>query len=488
MIFALVGMAAFVLIALVVVLMGALFIFGGDRALSGVSVAGIPLGGLSRSEVEMMLSADWPIRLVDGDRTFTVSAAQLGIALDAPATAARAVSYGRSEGGIAGALRAAFGRAAVPPVVHIAPQRFETALRELAPQIDLLPVNAGVQIVDGAVQPRPAQNGRLLDIGATLQALLSDPSTALADGELELQMIVTAPEITDASGMVTAAQALLANPLQIRAYDPINDESLFWTALPQEWSAWLIPAPISTPNGLTLTVDDVPLRAFLSQRAAELGSDRTINLDESVTAVQNAVMSGGTTPWVRIYHRDIQYTVQPGDSIINIAYEYGIPYPYIEQANPGVSALTPGQVIILPSRDVMLPYPVVPNKRIIVSISEQRVRVYENGALKWDWPASTGITSSPTWPGVYQIISHEPNAYAGNWDLWMPNFMGVYRPIPGADFTNGFHGFPTRGGSQLLWTNSLGTRVTYGCILLSDENVRALYEWAEEGVVVEILP
>jgi len=34
--------------------------------------------------------------------------------------------------------------------------------------------------------------------------------------------------------------------------------------------------------------------------------------------------------------------------------------------------------------------------------------------------------------------------------------------------------------------NSLGTKVTFGCILLSNENAEALYNWAEEGVVVEI--
>jgi lipoprotein-anchoring transpeptidase ErfK/SrfK len=28
--------------------------------------------------------------------------------------------------------------------------------------------------------------------------------------------------------------------------------------------------------------------------------------------------------------------------------------------------------------------------------------------------------------------------------------------------------------------------VTYGCILLSNENAEALYNWAQEGVVVEI--
>ena len=65
-----------------------------------------------------------------------------------------------------------------------------------------------------------------------------------------------------------------------------------------------------------------------------------------------------------------------------------------------------------------------------------------DGQLKWEWPASTGIDSSPTAPGVFQIQSHEPNAYAGNWDLWMPSFMGIYRPVPTSEFMNGFHGFP----------------------------------------------
>jgi lipoprotein-anchoring transpeptidase ErfK/SrfK len=191
---------------------------------------------------------------------------------------------------------------------------------------------------------------------------------------------------------------------------------------------------------------------------------------------------------VRVYHHDTQHIVQPGETIISIAWDYGVPYPWIQQANPGVDNLSVGQSITVPSADNFFDYPVVPNKRVVVSISQQRTQVYENGQLKWDWVASTGINSSPTWPGVYQIISHVPNAYAANWNLYMPNFMGVYRPIPGLDFTNGFHGFPTRGGSQLLWTNNLGTRVTYGCILLSSDNAQLLYHWAEEGVVVEILP
>lgn len=82
--------------------------------------------------------------------------------------------------------------------------------------------------------------------------------------------------------------------------------------------------------------------------------------------------------------------------------------------------------------------------------------------------------------------SHDLRAYAANWDLWMPYFMGIYQPVPGNDFMNGFHGFPSRGGSQILWTKNLGAPITYGCILVSTDNAIALYKWAEEGVVVEI--
>jgi lipoprotein-anchoring transpeptidase ErfK/SrfK len=142
--------------------------------------------------------------------------------------------------------------------------------------------------------------------------------------------------------------------------------------------------------------------------------------------------------------------------------------------------------LTIPSPDVLLPLPVVKNKRIVVSLSEQKMWVYETGAVKWEWPVSTGIPSSPTTPGVFQVQTHEPNAYASNWNLWMPNFMGIYRPVPSSDFMNGFHGFPTRNGSILLWTDDLGHPVTYGCILLSSDNAATLYNWAEVGVVVEM--
>lgn len=482
----------FFILAFMVVAIGALFLFGGNTVLPGVRVAGVPLGGVTRSEAEAALAQAWAnngLVLRDQNRVFPIDPATLGIELDSAASATAAFNYGRTQGGIGGSLRAVLGGVDVPSVIRINTAVTEQALRELTAQIEIPPTNAGVQFVNGSIEPRPAADGRALDLSRTLAPLENNAAEALADGEIELVMFPIQPQITDPAPIVAAASALLANPLEIRAYDPVSDDTDYWTLMPDTWVEWL--TAVTDPNqplGLALSLDDSSVRGYLRNKQAELGESRYIDLDESVDALQNAISRSRTTAYVRVYHRDVEHVVQPGETIISIAYDYGIPYPYVQEANGGIESVSVGQTIRLPSHDVMLPLPIVYDKRIVVSISEQRVRVYEDGDLKWDWIASTGIQSSPTWPGIYQIISHEPNAYAANWDLWMPNFMGVYRPIPGSDFTNGFHGFPTRGGSQLLWTNSLGTRVTYGCILLSNENIRTLYEWAEEGVVVEIQP
>lgn len=489
--FALLVPGVMLTLAAVLLALGGLMLLVGGRTLPGVSMLGVDIGGRTEAEAAAALETAWSSRgitLLDstpqGDRLFPIDPVQLGITLDARASAQRAVQYGRGAGGIGGLLKALIGRADVPPEIDINLAVTEQGLRAALEQLEQPPVNAGVQFVNGALRERPAQAGRALNLDATLAPLTRDAAAALADGVLDLEMLPVQPAVTDASGLLSAANALLASPLVINAYDPIRNQTLTWSAPPEQWANWLVAAPQSSALGLSLDAD--ALQTYFEAHHGELGAERYLKMDESLRAAQAAVVSGQTTAQIRVYYRDRQHTVQPGETIISIAYDYGIPYPWLEGANPGVNSLSVGQTITVPSPDNMLPYDVIPGKRIVVSMPEQRVRVYENGALKWDWPTSTGIQDSPTWPGIYQIISHEPNAYAGNWNLWMPHFMGVYQPIPGADFTNGFHGFPTRDGYQLLWTNSLGTRVTYGCILLSNVNAEALYAWAEEGVVVEI--
>jgi len=286
---------------------------------------------------------------------------------------------------------------------------------------------------------------------------------------------------------IDVSRILVMNPLSVRLYDPVTGDFATWELPIANWDSWLSATPdTNAPNGYRFDIEAQGVTDFLmSQQAQHLDSSRFIQIGEALDQIKNAVQNNAQAT-LRVYHNAREHVVGAGETIISIAWDYGIPYLYIQEANNGISSLSVGQTIIIPPADLFIEVAPNPAKRIEVSIPEQRVRVYENGVLLWDWGASTGINSSPTWRGVYQILSHEINAYAGNWNLWMPNFMGVYRPVPNADFTNGFHGFPTRGGGQLLWENSIGTRVTYGCILLSNTNIQLLYDWAEEGVVVEI--
>lgn len=458
-------------------MLGAALIYGGG-VLRGVRVDGVALGGMSQTEAAAHLAAHWtPLTLTDPatGRAWPVRADSLGITLDAAASAEAAYAYGRGVGSLVDGLRGVD----LPPVVSVDAEALRVGLEALRPDLESAPVNAGIQVVGGVLSERPAQPGRRLDLDASVSAFMTHTGGAWA-----LVMDDVPPQVTDAGGLLTQARALLESALRLRVFDPVTGDSVHWDIAPETWAAWLL---AGADGGLSL--DTGLVSGHLDQRAAgTFDATRAIDSTAAAEALSAAVGAGQTQALTRVQHQPRQHTVQPGETIISIAWDYGIPYPYVQQANPGVGALSVGQVLTIPAADRFLLHPAVPDKRIEVSISGQRVRVYEGGALKWDWAASTGIDDSPTWPGVYQVISQVPNAYAANWNLYMPSFIGVYQPIPGQDFTNGFHGFPTRGGGQILWENSLGTRVTYGCILLSNTNAQALYQWAETGVVVVIRP
>jgi lipoprotein-anchoring transpeptidase ErfK/SrfK len=483
------GVVAFLAVTLLacgLLALGAVLVYAGG-ILPGVYAGGVALGGSSQAEAARELRDAWTtITVRDGSRLWRVDPATLGITLDADSTARAAYAQGRTT--LETALPAIFSRLDVPPTVTVDPAALSAGLDAAVTLFDLPAVNAGVTLIDGQVQPTPPQNGRALQTAATVARVMADPGAALRNGTLDLVMADVQPAVLDATSLVEAGRALLAAPLTFRLFDPVTGNSVDWSVPPEQWSPWLTTAPNpNSPAGVGFTLLYTPVASYLSsQAAAALDATRSLDLGEAVAAAQTAVGSLQNTVTVQVHHNPRQHVVQPGQTLISIAWDYGIPYLYIAQANGGLTSVSAGQTITIPPADAFLKLPVVPNKRIVVSISQQRAWVYENGALKWDWLVSTGIPDSPTWPGIYQVLYHEPNAYAGNWNLWMPYFLGVYQPIPGSEFTNGFHGFPSRGGSQILWANSLGRRVTYGCILLSTENAKALYDWAEDGVVVEI--
>jgi len=369
-------------------------------------------------------------------------------------------------------------------------------IRTLAGQIDIPVQNAGVTVADGQVQTTPAQAGRALDVGAMLTALESQPwEVALARSQnvplrFTMPVVQQAPPIADVSSIVNEISPLLAKPMTVQLYDAIRDEHSSWTIQPADMGRWVgVGEGQDEATGqkkLTWAVDETKVRDFVTSQNSSFADERFVDADAAAPLLAEAFRKQQGEVKLGVKHAERQHVVKAGETLSSIAYDYGFPYPYLMLANPGKENLMVGDTIKIPSVDVLTPLPVTENKRIVINIGKQTVKVYENGQLKWDWTGSTGIDSSPTSPGVFQVQTHEEMAYAANWDLYMPWFMGIYRPVPGQEFMNGFHGFPSRDRKQLLWTKNLGHRVTYGCILLSTENAKLLYDWAEPGVVVEI--
>jgi lipoprotein-anchoring transpeptidase ErfK/SrfK len=465
-----------------------------DVVIPGVQTFGIYIGGLSTDEAITRLQQKWwqqTITLKAGDITLTVAPELLGISLDTEATIQAAYRQGRSVVMLQEWLWSG-GHVNIAPVWRLDIETAETNLDELTSQLDTPPVDASIRLIDDRVEAVPYVMGQTLNLPATVAELRQKMAKMVSGGELELVMSPVQPNIMDVSDAVEQANQLLGHTVTIQAHDPVADETIIWTIDRQVWAKWV--SFDLTPNNAPKLIWDLKpelVKEFLETQSATLGENRYIEIDTAVEKITNGLTDQQTTTLVirlRIYHHPQLYSVQYGETVSSIAYKHGFPYPWIQEVNPGLgdNVLSVGQVINIPSPDVMLPLPVVENKRIVISISEQKMWVYEDGVEKWVWEASTGIDSSPTSPGIFQIQSRQETAYATNWNLWMPHFMGIYRPAPYADFMNGIHGFPSRNGSQLLWTNNLGHPVTYGCILVSSENAEILYEWAEDGVIVEI--
>ena len=154
--------------------------------------------------------------------------------------------------------------------------------------------------------------------------------------------------------------------------------------------------------------------------------------------------------------------------------------------NPDINIdrLSVGQEITIPAQDLLTPFIPMARKQIVIDLAEQNMRIYENGALLYEWMVSTGLKDSPSHRGVFQVVSKEEKAYGSQWDLWMPYFIGIY-PAGGTVY-NGIHELPILANGQRLWAGTLGRPASFGCVILGIPEAETLFNWAEIGVLVVI--
>ena len=106
--------------------------------------------------------------------------------------------------------------------------------------------------------------------------------------------------------------------------------------------------------------------------------------------------------------------------------------------------------------------------------SQQRMRVYVEGALTYVWPVSTARQGFWTPPGRYRVRRMERMWYSRKYDM---------SPMPYAMFFRG--GYAIHGTSAV---RQLGRPASHGCVRLHTANARALFELARQnggaGVII----
>ena len=108
--------------------------------------------------------------------------------------------------------------------------------------------------------------------------------------------------------------------------------------------------------------------------------------------------------------------------------------------------------------------------------------VYDSNGLVYSFVISTGMHNS-TSVGTFAVQDKIPNAYGSTWDLWMPDWLGIYNV---GNLENGIHALPILSSGQTLWAGLLGQPASFGCIILGTADAQTLYNWAEVGTPVII--
>ncbi len=360
---------------------------------------------------------------------------------------------------------------------------------EVASATHAQPHNAELAISNGRVIPTPAQPGRRVEPGTVAAALLE----ALARGadRVELEPSAVAPAITDTDPALSQAEVLLAEPFVLIIYDPLTGDTEaggYRDEIPvasQQLGAWMRVTP---RNGrLHLDFDVLAVRAWMESLAPLIGEEeRTLAVDETTVAVLETLRESGHRAIARIQHPPRTYVVQAGDTFYDIAFLHGFPQWRLEQVNPDIDSglIDVGQVLSIPSIDVLFPHPLVEGKRIEIDLPTQTLTAFEDDVQVFEFTISSGISTTPTLAGQFQVLFKEELAFAQRWHLDMPYFMGFY--AEGEDFYNGLHELPITSYGTRLSRHVLGWPASYGCIILDQGDAEALYHWAPVGTLVRV--
>lgn len=248
------------------------------RVVPGVFAGGVALGGMTRDEAILALQDAFTY---DDNTVFTlrldeqfwqVSAADLGVSLDAPAMVEAALALGHGGNPAQNLLTQAqiwLRGGVVAPMVRYDEARAQAQLEQIAQAVNVAPQNATLRLDGINVLSEAGSPGRTLDIDTALSQLQAQILALQPGGEIALSVTEYAPALASLDDTSAYLSVALSAPIALTATDAQGQPLGPWMLSPEQ-IAPLLRAEPDAQGQYQISVDLAPLAAELERLAPGL--------------------------------------------------------------------------------------------------------------------------------------------------------------------------------------------------------------------------
>ncbi|WP_232009787.1 L,D-transpeptidase family protein [Actinomyces howellii] len=438
-----------------------------DVAVPGSLVAGVDVSGMSRQEIVSVVQdrADGATVTVSGDASASASLADLGVTVDAGATADAVLARGE---GVVDRFRALLGSSDTPVVVSSDPEVAQAYATSLVPEDVVKAVNATVVLnAEGTgFEITPASSGTSLD-SSVLEDAADQAASSLSDSSVEVTFESSPPAVSDeeAQAVADTANSWVSQDVTITA----ADSSGSYTADAATKASWVT---VSTEGDTvpSVSLDPEKVSQWVSAQVEEV----TV---EPVTGVRNVNSQGAVV--------ETSVEAVAGESVTNAD---AIVQAITEAVSTGTSytgafEMTTAEETwedkVIADGAENLVYQAAPGEKWIdINLANKTVTAYE-GATVVRGPVSMvdGDALTPTVTGTYKVyLQRETQTMEGD------NADGTRYRTENVPWISYFHeGYALHGAP---WRSSFGYSGSHGCINMPVEEAHWFYTWAQIGTTV----
>jgi vancomycin resistance protein YoaR len=214
-----------------------------NKVHTGVSISGISMGGLTRDEATAALTRlvedakDRPITLSSGDKTWSVTPADVGAKIDVPGAVSAAMEVTRKSNflvDLGRRFKLYLRGKDIPLQGSVTSALMDKVLSGVAEKLDVPPVDAGLAIEGSKITVVEGQKGLVVDQG-TLREQLKALLFTLHATKLPVPMVVKDPavQVEEYQQALAQAKTMVGSSVVLRSGDRI------WSLTPEQIVAYM---------------------------------------------------------------------------------------------------------------------------------------------------------------------------------------------------------------------------------------------------------